>query len=38
LTPVLRLCGTDVAKETQDSHDKNRFHALHVFVNIDILY
>ena len=38
LTPVLRLCGTDVAKETQDSHDKNSFHDLHVFVNIDILY
>lgn len=23
---------------TQDSHDKNSFHDLHVFVNIDILY
>ena len=34
----MRLCGTDAAKETQDSHDKNRFHALQFFVNIDILY
>ncbi|EJW96516.1 hypothetical protein EVA_15374 [gut metagenome] len=26
------------AKETQDSHDKNSCHDLHVFVNIDMLY